>query len=437
MKPYPEYKDSGVEWIGEIPNGWTVTRIKYTPDGTENSFIDGDWIESPHIVDEGIRYITTGNIGEGKFKEQGNGHISEETFQLLNCTEVFAGDIVISRLSLPVGRSCIIPNLAKRIVTSVDNVILRANSKYLPKYLVYQFNSKKYFEYTELIARGTTLTRISRTMLGNISIAVPTLTEQTQIANFLDTKTQQINELIQNKEQKIKLLQEKRTAVINQAVTKGLNPDAEMKDSGVEWIGEIPAGWEMIKVKYIFNLITEKAPKNHDMELLSLYTDIGVEPRKNLEQKGNKASTTDEYWIVKEGDIIVNKLLAWMGAIARSSYNGVTSPAYDILRPVVDIDSKFYHHLFRGGLYLTEFKRRSRGIMNMRLRLYFEELGQILVPCPNLDIQTKIVSYLDDKTQQIDDLIGKEQRKIELLKEYRQSLISDAVTGKIDVRDVA
>ena len=435
MKPYPEYKDSGVEWIGEIPNGWTVTRIKYTPDGTENSFIDGDWIESPHIVDEGIRYITTGNIGEGKFKEQGNGHISEETFQLLNCTEVFAGDIVISRLSLPVGRSCIIPNLAKRIVTSVDNVILRANSKYLPKYLVYQFNSKKYFEYTELIARGTTLTRISRTMLGNISIAVPTLTEQTQIANFLDTKTQQINELIQNKEQKIKLLQEKRTAVINQAVTKGLNPDAEMKDSGVEWIGEIPAGWEMIKVKYIFNLITEKAPKNHDMELLSLYTDIGVEPRKNLEQKGNKASTTDEYWIVKEGDIIVNKLLAWMGAIARSSYNGVTSPAYDILRPVVDIDSKFYHHLFRGGLYLTEFKRRSRGIMNMRLRLYFEELGQILVPCPNLDIQTKIVSYLDDKTQQIDDLIGKEQRKIELLKEYRQSLISDAVTGKIDVRE--
>ena len=252
--------------------------------------------------------------------------------------------------------------------------------------------------------------------------------------NFLDCKTQQINELIRIKEKQIELLQEQRTALINQAVTKGLDPNVEMKPSGVEWIGEIPKYWEMINTKYLFRLVTEPAPKNNDYELLSIYTNIGVKPRKELEQKGNRATTTDGYWLVKKGDFIVNKLLAWMGAIGLSNYEGVTSPAYDILRKVRPLNERFYEYLFRCGLYFIEFKKWSRGIMEVRLRLYFDQFGQIPLVFPPVDEQDKIVNFLDHKTKQIDELIAAEQRKIELLKEYRQSLISEVVTGKINVQ---
>ena len=270
--------------------------------------------------------------------------------------------------------------------------------------------------------------------LREFSVACPALPTQCYISAFLDHKTKHIDELIRIKERKIELLREQRTALINQAVTKGLDPNVEMKPSGVEWIGEIPVHWEMMKTKYLFRLVTEPAPRNHDYELLSIYTEIGVKPRKELEEKGNRATTTDGYWLVKKDDFIVNKLLAWMGAIGLSNYEGVTSPAYDILREIRPLNVRFYDYLFRCGLYFTEFKKRSKGIMEVRLRLYFDQFGQIPLVFPPVDEQDKIASFLDRKTVQSDELISEEQRTIELLKEYRQSLISNAVTGKIDVR---
>jgi len=143
MKKYDSYKDSGVEWIGEIPMHWKDVKIKQLAIGDNTLFIDGDWIESKEIVfdEDNIRYITTGNIGEGKYKEQGSRFITEETFEKLNCTEVFPGDLVISRLNHPIGRACIIPDLGKRIVTSVDNVILRPNENYSKDFLVHFFSN--------------------------------------------------------------------------------------------------------------------------------------------------------------------------------------------------------------------------------------------------------------------------------------------------------
>ena len=290
---------------------------------------------------------------------------------------------------------------------------------------------------TELhvVATGSTYDAVTVDEVSNLTCVVPSFSEQIQIANFLDRKTEQIDELIRLKERRIELLQAQRTALINQAVTKGLDPNVEMKPSGVEWIAEIPGHWEVINTKYLFRLVTEPAPKNNDYELLSIYTNIGVKPRKELEARGNRATTTDGYWLVKKGDFIVNKLLAWMGAIGLSNYEGVTSPAYDILRKSRPLNERFYEYVFRCGLYFTEFKKRSRGIMEVRLRLYFDQFGQIPLVFPPVDEQDKIVNSLDCKTEQIDELIAAEHRKIELLKEYRQSLISEAVTGKIDVRN--
>ena len=206
----------------------------------------------------------------------------------------------------------------------------------------------------------------------------------------------------------------------------------EYKDSGVDWIREIPVHWEMINTKYLFRLVTEPAPKNNDYELLSIYTDIGVKPRKELEERGNRATTTDGYWLVKKDDFIVNKLLAWMGAIGLSDYDGVTSPAYDILRKIRPLNERFYEYLFRCGLYFTEFKKWSRGIMEVRLRLYFDQFGQIPLVFPSVDEQAQIANFLDRKTGQIDELLHIKARRIELLQEQQTALINQAVTKGLD-----
>ena len=166
----------------------------------------------------------------------------------------------------------------------------------------------------------------------------------------------------------------------------------------------------------------------HGQELLSIYTHIGVRPRKDLEQKGNKASTTDGYWIVKRGDFIVNKLLAWMGAVGVSHYDGVTSPAYDILRPVTKLHPDYYHNLLRTKIYLQQFKCRSRGIMDMRLRLYFDQFGQIPLLVPPLNAQAAVVRFLDHANRKFDGFIRAKRKLIALLNEQKQAIIHRAVT---------
>jgi type I restriction enzyme S subunit len=211
-----------------------------------------------------------------------------------------------------------------------------------------------------------------------------------------------------------------------------LKPYPEYKDSGLLWLGKIPVHWSIIRTKHLFRLCTEKAPANNGLELLSIYTHIGVKPRKELEERGNKASSTDEYWMVKRGDIIVNKLLAWMGAIGVSHYEGVTSPAYNILRGILPLNPDFYHYLFRTGIYLREFKSRSRGIMAMRLRLYFDEFGQIPLVYPPLADQTAIVHFLDYYGHLVNQAIRGKRRLIELLNEQKQAIIHHAVTRSLD-----
>ena len=209
---------------------------------------------------------------------------------------------------------------------------------------------------------------------------------------------------------------------------EGLKPYAEYKESGLPWLGQIPVSWETPRTKTRFRLSIEKSGIDHGKELLSVYTHIGVRPRKDLEERGNKASSTNDYWVVRRGDIIVNKLLAWMGAVGVSHFEGVTSPAYDILRPIQKLEPDFYHLLFRTKMYLQLFKSRSRGIMDMRLRLYFDELGQIPLICPPPDEQAAIVRFLDHANRKIDGFIRAKRKLIGLLCEQKQAIIHRAVT---------
>lgn len=165
------------------------------------------------------------------------------------------------------------------------------------------------------------------------------------------------------------------------------------KNAKGEWSETIPSEWQEKRVKDLFRLVTDAAPADNDYELLSLYAGIGVKPRKDLEARGNKASSTDGYWVVKKNDIVVNKLLAWMGSVGLSEYDGVTSPAYDVLRQVSeDIDPRYFAYLFRTETAKKIFRKNSRGIMDMRLRLYFDKLGAITVPFPPFATQKQIAN---------------------------------------------
>ena len=211
-----------------------------------------------------------------------------------------------------------------------------------------------------------------------------------------------------------------------------VKPYPSYSDFNQEWLGELPSHWKVMRTKLLFNLITEPAPIGNSEELLSVYTALGVKPRKDLEARGNKASSTDNYWRVEKGDIIVNKLLAWMGAVGISEYNGVTSPAYDILRANGDVNPYFYNYLFRNPIASREFKRHSRGIMDMRLRLYFTRFGDIKLPQPPLEEQNKIVDYLQFKQKKIDRFIRKKKQLIKLLNEQKAGIINHAVTKGLD-----
>lgn len=207
-----------------------------------------------------------------------------------------------------------------------------------------------------------------------------------------------------------------------------------MKDSGIEWLGEVPEHWEIKKIKYLFKQIDERN-NSEDAELLSLYTDIGVKPRKELEQKGNKAQTVIDYKIVKKNDIVVNKLLAWMGAISISDYEGVCSPDYDVYRKIdEEIEPRFYHYYFRSHYFKGDCYRFGKGIMMMRWRIYPEQFKSIFVVKPPYDEQVQIVNYVERIYTEYENLIEAINNQIKKLHEFRESLIYEAVTGKIDVR---
>ena len=211
------------------------------------------------------------------------------------------------------------------------------------------------------------------------------------------------------------------------------NPYEAYRVSKNEWADQTPSEWEEKRVKDLFRLVTDKAPIDNDHELLSLYASIGVRPRKDLEARGNKASSTDGYWLVKKGDVVVNKLLAWMGSVGLSDFDGVTSPAYDVLRKTTQkLDERYFSYLFRTDIAKQIFKKNSRGIMDMRLRLYFDKLGAITVPVPPFATQRAIASYIDTKVAQIEQQVELLSQKSVNYTQLKQSLIKETVTRGLD-----
>ena len=438
FKEYPSYKNSGVEWLGDVPEHWSITPLKFAIKNWRNGKWGYDVVEAS---DDNLVCVRVADFDRQK------GVINTEKLTLRNYKGERVSDCLLNENHILIERSgggenqlvgaTVKFSLNIKAVCSNFISLLEIKTNYFDlDFIQYYFDHLYSLNVNKLSIKQTSgIQNLDLKQYVQNHISFPEILEQTQIVLFLDTETARIDNLISKQEKLIELLEEQRKSIISHAVTKGLNPNAPMKDSGVEWLGHVPEHWNTKPTKYCFKLITDKAIENNSEVLLSVYTDIGVKPRSELEERGNKASTTDGYWIVKKGDIIVNKLLAWMGAIGLSNYSGVTSPAYDILRIKYNYTPEYYNYLFRNGDMFTEFKRYSRGLMDMRLRLYFSEFGNIKLPVPSIDEQQKIVSFLDTETARIDNLITKQEKLIEKLKEYRSTIISHAVTGKIDVRE--
>lgn len=421
MNRYEKYKDSYLDWIGEIPEHWSLSKIKYLAAKGEDTFQDGDWIESKEIVEDGYyRYITTGNIGEGKYKEQGRSFITQETFEKLECLEIFPDDILISRLNPPIGRSCIIPDIGYRIVTSVDNVVLRPNESFDKRFIVYLTNSAHYYEYTGLIARGATMARISRSLLGLVEVAFPSKEEQASIANYLDEKTSQIDKLITDKQKLIELLKEERTAIINNAVSgEGKN-------------------WARVKLKYVTEVNSETLSEKGNDDLEIEYIDIS-----SVNENGriNNTSTFDfseapsrARRIVREGDTIISTVRTYLKAIAfidNPKENLICSTGFAVIRPTEKLNKMFLFYLCRSQKFIDIITSLSKGVSYPAIDS--EDLKNIEIAFPDLQEQVEIIEILQTEHQRIDNAVSVIEKEVELMQEYRTALISEVVTGKVKV----
>ena len=429
-----EMKDSGNQWIGSIPVDWNIAKMLYA---LKMPITDGPHT-TPELFDDGIPFVSAEAVSTGNGHinfDHMRGYISQEFYE--ECCKKYIpelNDIYMIKSGATTGKVAIVNTDKKFTIWSPLAVFRSDEGRCYHKYIYYFIQSDGYQRQIENSWTYGTQQNIGMRTLEKLQICFPSLEEQQQIADYLDEKCSKIDAIIEKQQAVIEKLKAYKLSVITEVVTKGLNPDVEMKDSGVDWLCEIPADWDAIQIRYLYALRNERNYEAlENVNLLSLYTDLGVFPHGEQEERGNKVVTADGYKCVHKNDIVVNIILAWMGAIGLSEYDGVTSPAYDIYYPIANINSKFYHYLFRTKLFSGECYKYGRGIMAMRWRTYSSEFRAIKVPVPPKEPQDRIVDYLDGLNEKIEKVITRKQEIIEKLNAYKKSLIYEAVTGKKEV----
>ena len=444
MNKYQSYKPSGVEWVGEIPEHWCKTKITYyckVKDGTH---------DTPNYVDEGgYPLVTQKDITNGKLDFSKTKNISEEDyFEINKRSNVEYNDIIMSMIG-SIGNPTIVDS---QIKFSIKNVCLFKSSESVEvvKYIHYFLDSQVVMNELQIKLRGGVQGFVSLDVLRNLIYLRPPKSEQLQIVLFLDEKTELIDKLISTKERKITLLKEQRTSLINQVVTKGLNPNVKMKDSGVEWIGEIPEHWVIKKTKHIrssdkfslvdgpfgSNLKSEHYVENGDVYIIeSGFITSGkfkfVREFKTISKEHFETIKRSECF---EGCIIMSKIgeyYGMSGILPKLDKLTVVSGNCISIKVSENHNTRFIHNVliqhWKNGTFKKEVQQTGQPFISMTM------VDNISFPIPPLNEQNQIVEHLDSKTKEIDDLVQLEQKKIDLLKEYRQSLISEVVTGKIKV----
>ena len=405
-------KDSGVEWIGEIPKDWNCMRLKFA---FGNSNVGESVDKELYSSDENgyIFYTAGANPVKTSYTE----------FPMWKYTT--DNDILLARNGTPY---IYLPS--KDAVYSDHIIRINIKDGYCRRFLRYCLQRS----IESIIVDSVSIATWSISLWKEQKLPLPYYHEQKYLADYLDSKCSKIGEIIEKQQAIIKKLKEYKFSIITEAVTKGINPDVELKDSTIDMCEQIPVHWGISQNRYLFLLRDEKNYKPlEEVRLLSLYTDLGVFPHGEQEERGNKAVKAEGYKVVYENDIVVNIILAWMGAIGRSAYDGVTSPAYDIYKPNENVCSRYYHYLYRTKPFSAECYKYGRGIMAMRWRTYSSEFKSIKVPVPPYIEQCQIADYLDSKCEMLDKTIADRNKAIDILQEYKKSLIYEVVTGKKEV----
>lgn len=422
-KGYTEMKDSGIEWIGAIPAHWDILRGKNVL----------RLLERPVKPEDDV--VTCFRDGEVTLRKNRREEGFTNSLKEIGYQGIEPGDLIVHGMDGFAGAIGISDSRGK--ASPVLNVMDSNQNK---RYLMYYLRAMAYKDVFMALSTGIRVRScdLRWNKLSVFPFLIPKSHEQSAIAAYLDTQCAKIDEIIAQAKASIEDYKQWKASIIYEAVTKGLDPNVEMKDSGIEWIGKIPKQWGTKQIRYLFELRDERNDLPlEQVNLISLYTDLGVVQHSDLEKiTGNKAVTADGYKQVYPNDIVVNIILCWMGAIGMSNYAGVTSPAYDVYKPKdsqVTL-SKYYHYLFRTARFNGKCYTVGRGIMAMRWRTYSSEFRAIKVPVPSYKTQVQIVEYLDSVCSKIDDLISEKQSLIDNLESYKKSLIYEVVTGKRQIR---
>lgn len=415
-----EMKDSGIEWIGQIPNSWTVRRgktlfvnTKYIPGKLSSNY-------------DRLSLTLKGVLPRKKDDSDGLQPKDFDTYQLLRKNELVfklidLQNVSTSRVGLAHATGLVSPAY----------IVLHANEEILPAFAEKFYLMMWYREIFNSLGDNGVRSSLNVSDLLNIPVCYPKMEEQIFLTNYLDTKCSEIDATAEDIQKEIDLLEEYKKSVITEAVTKGLNPDAEMKDSGVEWIGEIPKHWEIIRIGYILGEIDRRSITGME-ESLSVSQVLGVVPSSQIAVPST-ASTMVGQKIVEPGELVLNKLKAHLGVCFVSNYKGLVSPDYAVYKANEKVKSKLLEYVFHTASCIWEFKKYITGVGQGLSRLYTKDLFRINVALPDMLEQQQIVSSLDSKCSEIDTLIADKKRQLDILADYKKSLIYEYVTGKKEV----
>lgn len=421
MSGYAEYREVNLPWLKAVPAHWEIRRNK-------NIFTEQKEIVGERSADYTLLSLTLNGIiprdmdGGGKFPESFDKYKIVKTGDMAFCL------FDIDETPRTVGLSGYNGMLTGAYtIMRVSNI----NARFIYYYYLALDNGKMLRPlYTGL--RKT----ININTFQSTKVPVPPREEQDQIVRFLDWKVSNINKLINIKKKEIKAIDALKRSMVSHAITRGLTTDAPMKYSGVKWWGDIPQRWYTVplyaiaQVKSINNCI--------DLPLMSVYLDAGVVPFVEREEKRTNATSKDltNYQRVDPGDFVLNNQQAWRGSVGVSFHSGIVSPAYIVLSLDNTLDSHYANYLFRSRCMVDQYLVISRGVGSIQRNLYWSALKRVVVPIPSKKEQMEIVEYLDGLNNKFDDTIKKLTEEVAVLEEYKNKIIADTVTGKIDVRGI-
>jgi type I restriction enzyme S subunit len=422
---YPEYKDSGVEWLGKIPKDWKLDNVQHLFTKVKRLGFENEELLSVYR-DRGVII---------KSSRDDNHNKASEDLSLYQLVEI--GDLAINKMKAWQG-SIAVSN--HRGIVSPAYFICKPLTKNDSRFIHHLLRSNVYIKQYERNSGGVRNDQwdLNYERFRKLEIAIPKIIDQTKIANYLDKKTACIDQIIEKKQKQIELLREKRTAVINNTVTKGLSPETELVESGVDWIGKIPKGWSIERLKGISQMNKKNLSENTDPNFSFKYFDIGSVDEEEVSTIDSEIifskAPSRARRIVSEGDSIIATVRTYLKAIAyfeKIDTNTVASTGFAVLTPKERMFPKYLFYYLQSDRFINQVIINSKGIGYPAITPF--DLGTLETIFPDKKEQELAVAYLDKKVSQFNLTIDKVGKSVHLLKEFKSSLISNAVTGKIKI----